>query len=152
MARIFNTYGPRMHPADGRVVSKFIVQALSDAPIKVNGDGSQKRSFCYVADLIKALMLLMDSPSSITGPINLGNPTEITIRELAELVRNETGSTSSIVTRPLLEDDAMQRQPDISLAKSQLGWEPSVPLSDGLRATIAYFRSANRLVGALTKP
>ena len=149
VARIFNTYGPRMHPADGRVVSTFIVQALNNAPITLYGDGSQKRSFCYVEDLTKALMLLMESPRSITGPINLGNPTEITVRELAELVRNETGSSSSVVTRPLLQDDARQRQPDISLAKSHLGWEPSVPLCDGLRPTIAYFRSANRFVGAL---
>ena len=141
VARIFNTYGPRMQPADGRVVSKFIVQSLKGDPITLYGDGTQTRSFCYVDDLIDGLLRLMDSPASITGPINLGNPTEFTMRELAELVRAEIGSSSSLVMRPLPQDDPKQRQPDITLAKSRLGWIPHVPLSEGLKPTIAYFRS-----------
>ena len=141
VARIFNTYGPRMQPADGRVVSKFIVQSLKGDPITLYGDGTQTRSFCYVDDLIDGLIRLMDSPASITGPINLGNPTEFTMRELAELVRAEIGSSSPLVMRPLPQDDPKQRQPDITLAKSRLGWIPHVPLSEGLKPTIAYFRS-----------
>ena len=141
VARIFNTYGPRMQPADGRVVSKFIVQSLKGDPITLYGDGTQTRSFCYVDDLIDGLIRLMDSPASITGPINLGNPTEFTMRELAELVRAEIGSSSPLVMMPLPQDDPKQRQPDITLAKSRLGWIPHVPLSEGLKPTIAYFRS-----------
>jgi UDP-glucuronate decarboxylase len=141
VARIFNTYGPRMHPADGRVVSTFIVQGLKGDPMTIYGDGTQSRSFCYVDDLIDGLIRLMDSPASITGPINLGNPTEFTVHELAELVRSEIGSSSPIVMRPLPQDDPKQRQPDITLAESQLGWMPHIPLSEGLKPTIAYFRS-----------
>ena len=141
VARIFNTYGPRMHPADGRVVSKFIVQALRGDPITLYGDGTQTRSFCYVDDLVDGLMRLMDSPAALTGPINLGNPTEFTVRELAELVLAEIGSSSPIVLQPLPQDDPKQRQPDITLAQTRLGWMPHVPLSDGLKPTIAYFRS-----------
>jgi UDP-glucuronate decarboxylase len=141
VARIFNTYGPRMHPADGRVVSTFIVQALKGDPMTLYGDGTQTRSFCYVEDLIDGLIRLMDSPASIIGPINLGNPNEFTMRELAELVRAEIGSSSPIVMEPLPQDDPKQRQPDITLAQSRLGWMPSMPLSEGLKPTIAYFRS-----------
>ena len=141
VARIFNTYGPRMHPADGRVVSTFIVQGLKGDPMTLFGDGTQTRSFCYVDDLIDGLMRLMDSPASITGPINLGNPTEFTMRELAELVCAEIGSSSPIVVRPLPQDDPKQRQPDITLAQTRLGWVPHVPLSEGIKPTIAYFRS-----------
>jgi UDP-glucuronate decarboxylase len=144
VARIFNTYGTRMHPADGRVVSNFIVQALKGSPITLYGDGTQTRSFCYVDDLIDGLVRLMDSPRGVTGPINLGNPSEVTMRALAELVRAETASTSSIVLQPLPPDDPKQRQPDISLAKRLLSWEPSVPLPDGIKPTIAYFRDCGR--------
>jgi UDP-glucuronate decarboxylase len=140
VARIFNTYGPRMHPNDGRVVSNFIVQALRNEPITLYGDGSQTRSFCYVDDLIEGLIRLMESPPDFTGPVNLGNPAEFTIRELAEMVLRLTGSRSRIVFRPLPADDPRQRQPDITLARSRLGWEPKVPLEEGLRRTIAYFR------------
>jgi UDP-glucuronate decarboxylase len=139
VARIFNTYGPRMHPADGRVVSNFIVQALKGEPITLYGDGNQTRSFCYVDDLIDGLMRLMESPSGLTGPINLGNPIEFTIRELANLVLSETKSSSSIVMQPLPQDDPRQRQPDITLARERLAWSPKVPLSEGLKPTIAYF-------------
>jgi UDP-glucuronate decarboxylase len=141
VARIFNTYGPRMHPADGRVVSNFIVQALKGEPITLYGDGYQTRSFCYVADLIDGLIRLMQTPPGFTGPVNLGNPSEFTMRELAELVLAETGSTSPIITRPLPPDDPRQRRPDISLAKEQLGWEPRVSLRDGLKPTAEFFRS-----------
>jgi UDP-glucuronate decarboxylase len=141
VARIFNTYGPRMHPADGRVVSNFIVQALKGEPITLYGDGNQTRSFCYVDDLIDGFIRLMESPAELTGPINLGNPVEFTMRELAELVLSETGSSSAIVTRPLPQDDPRQRKPDIRLAKERLAWSPKVPLREGLRPTIAYFRS-----------
>jgi UDP-glucuronate decarboxylase len=141
VARIFNTYGPRMHPADGRVVSNFIVQALKGAPITLYGDGSQTRSFCYVDDLIDGLMKLMDSPSDFTGPVNFGNPTEFTMRKLAELVLAETGASSPIILQPLPQDDPKQRQPDITLAKARLGWVPNVPLQDGLRSTVSYFKS-----------
>ena len=139
VARIFNTYGPRMHPNDGRVVSNFVVQALKGEPITIYGEGRQTRSFCYVDDLIDGIVRLMQSPPDMTGPVNLGNPVEFTIKELAELAIAMTGSKSELVFRPLPQDDPMQRQPDISLAKDRLGWEPSVPLRDGLARTIAYF-------------
>src|ERR1035441_6303544 len=142
VARIFNTYGPRMHPADGRVVSNFIIQALKGEPITLYGDGSQTRSFCYVDDLIDGLIRLMESPANVTGPINLGNPVEFTMRELAELVLSETGSSSSIVKQPLPQDDPRQRKPDIRLAQERLAWSPKVPLRDGLKPTIDYFRSS----------
>ena len=141
VARIFNTYGPRMHPNDGRVVSNFIVQALRGDPIAIYGDGSQTRSFCYVDDLIEAFIRLMNgSPEGFTGPVNLGNPGEYTMLQLAETVLELTGSRSKLVFAPLPADDPRQRQPDISLAKQVLGWEPKVPLRDGLKETIAYFR------------
>jgi UDP-glucuronate decarboxylase len=140
VARIFNTYGPRMHPSDGRVVSNFIVQALRGEPITLYGDGNQTRSFCYVDDLIDGLMRLMATPAAITGPINLGNPTEFTMRELAELVRIETSSSSPIIMQPLPQDDPKQRKPDIALAKKHLGWVPAIPLQDGVKPTVAYFR------------
>jgi UDP-glucuronate decarboxylase len=140
VARIFNTYGPRMHPSDGRVVSNFIVQALKGEDITVYGDGSQTRSFCYVSDLVEALLRLMATPAGFTGPLNLGNPTEFTILELAEQVVRMTEARSKIVFKPLPSDDPLQRQPDISLAKEVLAWTPSVPLEDGLRETIRYFR------------
>ena len=138
--RIFNTYGPRMHPADGRVVSNFIVQALKDEPISIYGDGSQTRSFCYVDDLIDGMIRLMDTEPEVTGPINIGNPNEFTIRELAEQVIQLTGSKSKIVQQALPTDDPKQRQPDISKAKKLLGWEPKVALVEGLGHTIEYFR------------
>jgi UDP-glucuronate decarboxylase len=140
VARIINTYGPRMHPADGRVVSNFIMQALSGEAITIYGDGGQTRSFCYVDDLIDGLVRLADSPAEVTGPINLGNPTEFTIRELAETIIDMTGSKSQIVEKPLPADDPRQRQPDIEKARSLLGWEPTVALREGLDKTIAYFR------------
>lgn len=139
VARIFNTFGPRMHPNDGRVVSNFIVQALKGQPITVYGDGSQTRSFCYVDDLIEGFVRLMDTHAGFTGPVNLGNPGEFTIRELAELVIEMTGSRSKLTFETLPHDDPKQRQPDIALAKCTLGWEPKVPLREGLRHTIAYF-------------
>ena len=139
VARIFNTYGPRMHPNDGRVVSNFIVQALQGRPITMYGDGSQSRSFCYVDDLIEAFVLLMDTEDSFTGPVNTGNPGEFTILQLAENVIDLTGSKSEIIFEALPEDDPQQRQPDISLAKEKLGWEPKVALREGLVPTIAYF-------------
>ena len=140
VARIFNTYGPRMHRADGRVVSNFIIQALSGEPITLYGDGSQTRSFCYVDDLVDGLVRLMDSRPSFTGPVNLGNEGEFTIRELAELVLAETGSSSKLINLPLPRDDPRQRRPDTSLAKAELGWQPIVRLQDGLRPTVAFFR------------
>jgi UDP-glucuronate decarboxylase len=143
VARIFNTYGPRMHRADGRVVSNFIIQALNGEPITLYGDGSQTRSFCYVDDLIDGLVSLMESPASFTGPVNLGNPTEFTMRELANLVISETGSSSKFVTLPLPQDDPRQRRPNIELAKANLNWLPKVALSDGLKPTVAFFRSSN---------
>jgi UDP-glucuronate decarboxylase len=139
VARIFNTYGPRMHPNDGRVVSNFIVQALQGEDITLYGDGEQTRSFCYVDDLVDGLIALMDSPEGVTGPINLGNPGEFTIKELAEQVIDLTGSGSKMVHKPLPQDDPRQRQPDISRAADQLNWAPKVALRDGLRKTIAYF-------------
>ncbi len=138
--RIFNTYGPRMHPADGRVVSNFIVQALKGEPISIYGDGSQTRSFCYVDDLIDGMIALMETGADVTGPINIGNPGEFTIRELANKVIELTGSKSQIIQHPLPADDPRQRQPDIGLAKKVLGWEPKVPLEEGLSHTIDYFR------------
>ncbi len=141
VARIFNTYGPRMHPQDGRVVSNFIRQALRNEPITIYGNGTQTRSFCYVSDLIDGLMALMSSPDEFTGPVNLGNPGEFSIKELAEKVIEMTGSSSRIEYHALPIDDPTQRQPDISLAKSGLDWQPKVPLDDGLRETIAYFEN-----------
>ena len=139
VARIFNTYGPRMHPNDGRVVSNFIVQALKNEPITLYGDGNQTRSFCYVSDLVDGLIRLMGSPDDVTGPINLGNPNEFSMRELAELVVRLTGSRSKIEFRPLPTDDPRQRQPDISRAQKTLGWEPKIQLKEGLEKTVAYF-------------
>ena len=139
VARIFNTYGPRMHPNDGRVVSNFIVQALQNEPITIYGDGRQTRSFCYVDDLVEGLMRLMNSADTVTGPINLGNPGEFTILELAQKIIELTGSSSEIVTKELPTDDPRQRKPDISLAKSTLQWEPAITLEHGLKKTIAYF-------------
>ncbi|NWH07854.1 MAG: SDR family oxidoreductase [Alphaproteobacteria bacterium] len=139
VARIFNTYGPRMHPNDGRVVSNFIVQALRGKPITIYGDGSQTRAFCYVDDLVDGLIRLMESADEVTGPINLGNPGEFSMRELAEKILTLTGSKSELVFRPLPADDPKQRQPDIGAARKALGWEPKVPLDTGLARTIAYF-------------
>lgn len=140
VARIFNTYGPRMHPNDGRVVSNFIMQALRGDPITMYGDGKQTRSFCYVDDLIDGFFKLMDSPDELTGPVNLGNPGEFTMLELAETVIRLTGSKSDIVFRPLPADDPKQRRPDIELAETKLGWRPGVPLEEGLKHTIQYFK------------
>jgi UDP-glucuronate decarboxylase len=139
IARIFNTYGPRMHPNDGRVVSNFIIQALRGRPITVYGKGAQTRSFCYVDDLVDALVRLMNTPDGFTGPVNLGNPVEYTILELAELIVELTGSRSEIVLEPLPQDDPVQRRPDIDLARRMLDWLPTVSLEDGLARTIAYF-------------
>jgi UDP-glucuronate decarboxylase len=139
VARIFNTYGPRMHPNDGRVVSNFIVQALQNKPITLYGDGAQTRSFCYVDELIDGFVRLMNSPDELTGPVNLGNPSELSMIELAQTILDLTGSRSSLVYEPLPQDDPRQRQPDIRLAKTQLGWEPQIPLCEGLKPTIAYF-------------
>jgi len=141
VVRIFNTYGPRMHPDDGRVVSNFVVQALRGQDLTIYGDGSQTRSFCYVDDLIDGMMRMMDSDKGFYGPVNLGNPGEFTMLELAEKVLRIVGSKSRIVHRPLPPDDPRQRQPDITLAKNKLGWEPKVGLDDGLKETVAYFRS-----------
>ena len=141
VARIFNTYGPRMHPNDGRVVSNFIVQALNGAPITLYGDGAQTRAFCYVEDLIDGFVKLMAAPDTITGPINLGNPVETSVAELADLVIELTGSRSEIVRRPLPVDDPAQRCPDITDAERILGWHPETPLANGLTRTIAYFDS-----------
>jgi len=140
VARIFNTYGPRMHPADGRVVSNFILQALRGEPITLYGDGSQTRSFCYVDDLIDGLMALMATGDDVTGPVNLGNPNEFTIRELAEKVVARTGAGSELVMKDLPSDDPKQRQPDIGRARSVLGWEPRIQLEEGLTPTIDYFQ------------
>lgn len=141
VARIFNTYGPRMHPADGRVVSNFVMQALRDEPITIYGEGGQTRSFCYVDDLVGGLMALMNSPEEVTGPVNLGNPVEFTIRELAEKVIELTGSKSQLVREPLPQDDPKQRQPDIAKARQLLNWQPTVHLEEGLLRTIEYFRA-----------
>jgi len=140
VVRIFNTYGPRMHPNDGRVVSNFIVQALRGDDITIYGDGSQSRSFCYVDDMIEGFVRMMDSEPGFTGPVNMGNPDEFTMLELAENVLKQTGSKSKLTFKPLPTDDPRQRQPDIALAKEKLGWEPKVRLQDGLKETIAYFR------------
>ena len=140
VARIFNTYGPRMHPADGRVVSNFIMQALRGEDLTIFGDGSQTRSFCYVGDLVDGLIKLMESSADFLGPVNIGNPVEFTIRELAELVIEMTGSRSRLVELPLPSDDPTQRRPDIRLAQSKLDWSPRVPLSEGLQHAISYFR------------
>lgn len=140
VARIFNTYGPRMHPNDGRVVSNFVIQALKNEPITIYGDGSQTRSFCYVDDLINGFIKLMDAPDDVTGPVNLGNPGEFTIKQLAEMVIEMIGSKSELTFMDLPQDDPLQRCPDITLAKSKLDWEPTIPLQQGLEKTIAYFK------------
>ena len=139
VARIFNTYGPRMHPNDGRVVSNFIVQALKGEDVTIYGDGNQTRSFCFVDDLIDGCVRLMQSPADFAGPVNLGNPDEFSMRELAQLIIEATGSRSKLVFLPLPQDDPRQRQPDITLARQKLDWSPKVPLREGLRRTIAYF-------------
>ncbi len=140
VVRIFNTYGPRMHPNDGRVVSNFIVQAIKGEDITIYGDGSQTRSFCYVDDLIEAFVRMMNTEKGFTGPVNIGNPSEFSMLELAEKVLKLTGGKSKLIYQPLPVDDPKQRQPDISLAKNKLGWEPKVQLEDGLKETISYFR------------
>ena len=144
VARIFNTYGPRMHPQDGRVVSNFIMQALAGAPITIYGEGRQTRSFCYASDLIDGLIRLMNSPDEVTGPVNIGNPVELTIIQLARAIIAQTGSASELIFEPLPQDDPMQRKPDITLARILLGWEPKVGLDAGLAATIAYFTQLRR--------
>lgn len=140
VARIFNTYGPNMHPNDGRVVSNFIVQALNNEPISIYGEGQQTRSFCYVSDLVEGLIKLMNSPDDFTGPVNLGNPVEMTILELAQMVIKMTDSKSELIFHPLPQDDPVRRQPDITLARNTLAWEPKVVLEQGLEKTIEYFR------------
>ena len=149
VARIFNTYGPRMHPRDGRVVSNFIIQALLGRDITIYGDGSQTRSFCYVEDLVDGLIRLMGSPDEIVGPINIGNPVEFSMLQLANIVRELTGSRSGIVHRPLPQDDPRQRQPDIAKAQEFLGWKPTTPLREGLAKTIAYFEALLREPGIM---
>jgi len=144
VARIFNTYGPRMYPNDGRVVSNFIIQSLRNEPITIYGDGQQTRSFCYVEDLLDALVRFMDSSDDLIGPLNIGNPTEISIAELAKTIVKLTGSSSRLEYKPLPSDDPMQRCPDIALATEKLRWQPKVPLEEGLEKTIAYFRSLFR--------
>ncbi len=151
VARIFNTYGPRMHPNDGRVVSNFIVQALRNEDITLYGDGGQTRAFCFVDDLVDGLIRLMGTGPDITGPVNIGNPHEIPVRELAERVISLVNSKSRIVRRPLPQDDPMQRCPDITYARKILGWEPKVPLDDGLRRTIAYFDDLLSRAAATTR-
>jgi UDP-glucuronate decarboxylase len=146
--RIFNTYGPRMHPDDGRVVSNFIVQALRGDDITIYGDGTQTRSFCYVDDLVRGMMAMMDGPADLTGPVNFGNPGEFSMLQLAELVIDLVGSESTIVHRPLPRDDPRQRQPDIAMARSHFGWEPTVALRDGLIRTIQYFDALLAAVNA----
>jgi UDP-glucuronate decarboxylase len=141
IVRIFNTYGPRMHPFDGRVVSNFIRQALADEPITIFGSGNQTRSFCYRDDLVEAMIRMMNGPDDFVGPVNIGNPGEFTIRQLAELTLELTGSRSALVEKPLPVDDPERRRPDITLARDRLGWEPKVPLRDGLAKTIDWFRS-----------
>ena len=149
VARIFNTYGPRMHPQDGRVVSNFIMQALNNEPITIFGEGNQTRAFCFVSDLIDGLVGLMDTRDEFTGPVNIGNPVEMTVRELAEKIIAMTGSKSQLQFEPLPHDDPVQRKPDISLARRGLGWEPKVALDSGLAATIAYFSRLNGTDGAV---
>ena len=141
VARIFNTYGPRMHPQDGRVVSNFIIQAIKNEPITIYGDGTQTRSFCYCDDLVEGFIRLMNSDESITGPINLGNPGEFTMLELADNILKLTNSSSELIYEPLPEDDPKQRRPDISLAKEQLNWSPKIDLNEGLKKTISYFEN-----------
>ncbi|MFM9024273.1 MAG: NAD-dependent epimerase/dehydratase family protein, partial [Planctomycetaceae bacterium] len=143
IVRIFNTYGPRMHPYDGRVVSNFIRQALLGEPITIFGSGAQTRSFCYRDDLVEGIIRMMNGPDDFTGPVNIGNPGEFTIRQLAELTLELTGSTSKLVEKPLPVDDPERRRPDITLARQKLGWEPKVPLREGLAKTIEWFRSVN---------
>ncbi|MFO0962906.1 MAG: UDP-glucuronic acid decarboxylase family protein [Phycisphaerales bacterium] len=150
VVRIFNTYGPRMHPYDGRVVSNFICQSLRGEPMTVYGDGRQSRSFCYVDDLIAGFRAFMETPDECTGPMNLGNPVEFSMLDLAEQVAQEVGGTASIEFRPLPADDPVQRQPDIALARRVLGWEPRVPLREGLRRTVAWFRALD--MGKYTPP
>jgi UDP-glucuronate decarboxylase len=152
VVRIFNTYGPRMHPNDGRVVSNFVVQALKGEDITIYGDGSQTRAFCYVDDLIEAMLRMMATDPEITGPVNIGNPGEFSIRELADLVIELTGTKSKLVSRPLPQDDPKQRRPDISLAKKVLGWEPTIELRQGLAKTIAYFDAFLSDDGSRSKP
>jgi UDP-glucuronate decarboxylase len=147
VARIFNTYGPRMHPNDGRVISNFVVQALRNEPITVYGDGSQTRSFCFVDDLVDGLTRLMESDDAFVGPVNLGNPIEFTILEAAQKIIAMIGSKSQVVFKPLPSDDPLQRQPNINLAREKLGWEPKIPLEDGLKPTIHYFE---QLLGGST--
>jgi UDP-glucuronate decarboxylase len=146
VVRLFNTYGPRMHPEDGRVVSNFVMSALTGSPITLYGDGSQTRSFCYVDDLIEGLVAMMNTDASVTGPINLGNPGEFTVKELAEMIVGKIPTTSSMEIRPLPQDDPVRRQPDITRAKEQLGWEPKIPLDQGLDRTIAYFREIAKTI------
>jgi UDP-glucuronate decarboxylase len=141
VVRLFNTYGPRMHPHDGRVVSNFVVSALANRPLTVYGSGEQTRSFCYIDDLIDGLIAMMHSPDEVIGPINLGNPGEFTIAELADLVIEQTGTTGGIEHLPLPQDDPVRRQPDIARARQTLGWEPMIPLEDGLKRTVEYFRT-----------
>ncbi|GGF74003.1 NAD-dependent dehydratase [Azorhizobium oxalatiphilum] len=150
VVRIFNTYGPRMHPNDGRVVSNFIVQALRGEDITIFGDGSQTRSFCYVDDLVRGLIAMMESPAEVVGPFNLGNPSEFTIRQLAEAVIRLTGTKARLVEKPLPQDDPKQRKPDISKAETQLGWQPAIALEEGLTRTIAYFDTL--LAGGMDAP
>lgn len=140
VARIFNTYGPRMHPDDGRVVSNFIVQALRNEPITIYGDGGQTRSFCYIDDMVDGIVRFMNAPDDFTGPLNLGSPAEITIKELAETIVRVTGSSAVLAYKPLPADDPERRQPDITLARTELGWEPRTGLADGLETTVGYFR------------
>ena len=151
VVRIFNTYGPRMHPNDGRVVSNFIVQALRGEEITIYGKGTQTRSFCYVDDLIEAIVRMMDTPSEVTGPINIGNPNEFTMRELAEVIIKLTGTKSKLKFEPLPSDDPRQRQPDISQARSTLNWEPKIQLEEGLTKTIAYFDSIFRADAVISR-
>ncbi|MHC4406921.1 MAG: NAD-dependent epimerase/dehydratase family protein, partial [Planctomycetota bacterium] len=141
IVRIFNTYGPRMHPFDGRVISNFIRQALQGEDVTIFGDGSQTRSFCYRDDMVEGIIRMMEGPDDFIGPVNLGNPGEYSIKELAELILELTGSRSRLIFQPLPADDPRQRQPDVSLAHEKLGWQPAVPLRDGLAGTIDWFRS-----------
>jgi UDP-glucuronate decarboxylase len=149
LVRVFNTYGPRMHPRDGRVVSNFVTSALRGEPLTIHGDGTQTRSFCYISDLVDGLLRMMDTPHAVTGPVNLGNPSEFTIAELADLVIELTGTTSPVEQLPLPADDPVRRRPDITLAKKILGWQPTVDLEEGLLRTIDYFRSSD---GAFMAP
>ena len=152
VARIFNTYGPRMHPNDGRVISNFVLQALRGEPITIYGDGSQTRSFCYVDDMVEGLIRLMESPDDLIGPVNLGNPEEITILEAAEKIIQLTGSRSVITFKPLPDDDPKKRKPDITLAKEKLGWAPCIPLEEGLKKTALYFENLLKNAPSLTLP